>query len=177
MAWAVNYRFRTARLSHHRSRAKRYLTGWPGNGRDAHCLDCFAGSGALPRRRQCVMRPSNVTEMDRAVSQLCCKNLATLKSQQCSRRQYQYLPSSASRERRITSSLSTCRFVKGYGRDVTIAGNPWMAGRRRANLRRKARWKIGLPPVPANWALYREKAADRSLISSVSATQGENDAD
>lgn len=48
---------------------------------DAHCLDCFAGSGALGL--EALSRyAANATllEMDRAVSQQLQKNLATLKA-------------------------------------------------------------------------------------------------
>ncbi|MCG4787999.1 RsmD family RNA methyltransferase, partial [Roseburia faecis] len=48
---------------------------------DAHCLDCFAGSGALGLEALSRYAASaTLIEMDRAVSQQLQKNLATLKA-------------------------------------------------------------------------------------------------
>lgn len=57
---------------------------------DAHCLDCFAGSGALGLEALSrYAAQATLLEMDRAVSQQLQKS-GDAESQQCSRRQYQY---------------------------------------------------------------------------------------
>lgn len=81
---------------------------------DAHCLDCFAGSGALGLEALSrYAAQATLLEMDRAVSQQLQKNLATLKANNARVVNTNTLAFLSQRGRRITSSLSTRRFVKG----------------------------------------------------------------
>lgn len=81
---------------------------------DAHCLDCFAGSGALGLEALSrYAAQATLLEMDRAVSQQLQKNLATLKANNARVVNTNTLAFLSQPGRRITSSLSTRRFVKG----------------------------------------------------------------
>ncbi|QUI97808.1 hypothetical protein KCP76_08135 [Salmonella enterica subsp. enterica serovar Weltevreden] len=161
--------------------AKRYLlASGSGNGRRPSMLDCFAGSGAAAGSGSAyrVMRPRTAITGNGSLPYRSgyCKNHSDAEARQCSRRQYQYSwPSSASRGRRITSSLST-RFVRAAGRDVTIAGNRGMAGRRRANLRESG-WKTVCRRSARTGHCIEKGGTDGSLIVCISATRKENDVD
>lgn len=106
---------------------------------DAHCLDCFAGSGALGLEALSrYAAQATLLEMDRAVSQQLQKNLATLK---------------ANNARVVNTNTLAFLSQPGTPHHVVFVDPPFRkglleetlqlletqgwAGRRRANLRRK----------------------------------------
>lgn len=127
---------------------------------DARCLDCFAGSGALGL--EALSRyAANATllEMDRQVAQQLQKNLATLKTTQGK-----------------VVSTNTLVFLNQNGtpHDIVFVDPPFRKGllEETLSLLETQGWladdaliyvesevENGLPPVPANWALHREKIA------------------
>jgi len=146
---------------------------------DAHCLDCFAGSGALGL--EALSRyAANATllEMDRAVSQQLQKNLATLK---------------ASHARVVNTNTLTFLAQAGTPHNVVFVDPPfrkglleetltllethgWLANE--AYIYVESEVENGLPPVPVNWSLYREKVAGQVAYRLYQReAQGEHDAD
>ncbi|ATF90664.1 Ribosomal RNA small subunit methyltransferase D [Cedecea neteri] len=127
---------------------------------DAHCLDCFAGSGALGLEALSRYAASaTLIEMDRAVSQQLQKNLATLK---------------ASNGKVLNANTLNVLAQPGTPHNVVFVDPPFRKGLldETLNLLEKNGWladdaliyvesevENGLPAVPASWALHREKVA------------------
>lgn len=81
---------------------------------DAHCLDCFAGSGALGLEALSRYAASaTLLEMERGVAQTLQQNLATLKATNAKVVNTNTLSFLAQQGRRSTWSLLTRRSVKG----------------------------------------------------------------
>lgn len=127
---------------------------------DAHCLDCFAGSGALGLEALSRYAASaTLIEMDRAVSQQLQKNLATLK---------------ASHGKVLNANTLSVLAQPGTPHNVVFVDPPFRKGLldETLSLLEKNGWladealiyvesevENGLPVVPASWALHREKVA------------------
>lgn len=127
---------------------------------DARCLDCFAGSGALGLEALSRYAASaTLLEMERAVAQQLQKNLATLKAGNGN-----------------VVNTNTLTFLAGAGtpHDVVFIDPPFRKGLLEETLRLldnngwladdaliyvESEVENGLPPVPANWTLHREKVA------------------
>ncbi|WP_410750090.1 16S rRNA (guanine(966)-N(2))-methyltransferase [Citrobacter sp. U14242] len=127
---------------------------------DARCLDCFAGSGALGLEALSrYAADATLLEMDRAVSQQLQKNLATLK---------------ATHARVINTNTLTFLAQMGTPHNVVFVDPPfrkglleetltlletrgWLANE--AYIYVESEVENGLPAVPVNWSLYREKVA------------------
>ena len=146
---------------------------------DARCLDCFAGSGALGLEALSRYAASaTLLEMERHVAQQLQKNLATLK---------------AEHGKVVNTNTLTYLNQSGTPHDVVFIDPPFRKGllEETLNLLEKNGWladsaliyvesevENGMPPVPANWDLHREKiagqVANRLYHREV---QGEKDAD
>jgi 16S rRNA (guanine966-N2)-methyltransferase len=145
---------------------------------DSHCLDCFAGSGALGL--EALSRyAANATllEMDRAVSQQLQKNLATLK---------------ANHARVVNTNTLAFLAQPGTPHNVVFVDPPFRKGllEETLTLLENHGWlgdeayiyvesevENGLPPVPVNWSLYREKVAGQVAYRLYQReAQGEHDA-
>lgn len=127
---------------------------------DAHCLDCFAGSGALGLEALSRYAASAMLiEMDRAVSQQLLKKLATLK---------------ASNGKVLNANTLSILAQSGTPHNVVFVDPPFHKGLldETLHLLEKNGWlaneaiiyvesaeENGLPEVPASWALHREKVA------------------
>lgn len=127
---------------------------------DAHCLDCFAGSGALGLEALSRYAASTtLLEMERGVAQQLQKNLATLK---------------ADRGKVITTNTLSFLSQPGTPHQIVFVDPPFRQGLLEETLRLletqgwladealvyvESEVENGLPPVPANWQLYREKVA------------------
>ncbi|HDU3994331.1 TPA: 16S rRNA (guanine(966)-N(2))-methyltransferase [Klebsiella pneumoniae subsp. pneumoniae] len=127
---------------------------------DAHCLDCFAGSGALGLEALSRYAASTtLLEMERGVAQQLQKNLTTLK---------------ADRGKVITTNTLSFLSQPGTPHQIVFVDPPFRQGLLEETLRllESQGWladealvyvesevENGLPPVPANWQLYREKVA------------------
>ncbi|EJF30564.1 MULTISPECIES: 16S rRNA (guanine(966)-N(2))-methyltransferase [Enterobacteriaceae] len=127
---------------------------------DAHCLDCFAGSGALGLEALSRYAASaTLIEMDRAVSQQLQKNLATLK---------------ASNGKVLNANTLNVLAQPGTQHNVVFVDPPFRKGLldETLSLLEKNGWladdaliyvesevENGLPAVPASWVLHREKVA------------------
>lgn len=127
---------------------------------DAHCLDCFAGSGALGLEALSRYAASaTLIEMDRAVSQQLQKNLATLK---------------ASNGKVLNANTLNVLAQPGTPHNVVFVDPPFRKGLldETLSLLEKNGWladdaliyvesevENGLPAMPASWALHREKVA------------------
>ncbi|WP_312742218.1 16S rRNA (guanine(966)-N(2))-methyltransferase [Cedecea neteri] len=127
---------------------------------DAHCLDCFAGSGALGLEALSRYAASaTLIEMDRAVSQQLQKNLATLK---------------ASNGKVLNANTLNVLAQPGTPHNVVFVDPPFRKGLldETLSLLEKNGWladdaliyvesevENGLPALPASWALHREKVA------------------
>ncbi|KZE19963.1 16S rRNA (guanine(966)-N(2))-methyltransferase [Cronobacter sakazakii] len=145
----------------------------------ARCLDCFAGSGALGLEALSrYAADATLLEMERGVAQQLQKNLATLKS-------------SAAK----VVNTNTLNFLNQTGEphDIVFVDPPFRKGLLEAtlNLLETRGWlapqaliyvesevENGLPPVPANWQLHREKVAGQVAYRLyLRESQGEQDAD
>lgn len=127
---------------------------------DAHCLDCFAGSGALGLEALSRYAASaTLIEMDRAVSQQLQKNLATLK---------------ASNGKVLNANTLNVLAQPGTPHNVVFVDPPFRKGLldETLSLLEKNGWladdaliyvesevENDLPALPASWALHREKVA------------------
>ncbi|MRT56683.1 16S rRNA (guanine(966)-N(2))-methyltransferase [Enterobacteriaceae bacterium RIT693] len=127
---------------------------------DAHCLDCFAGSGALGLEALSRYAASaTLIEMDRAVSQQLQKNLATLKASHGKVLNANTLSVLAQPGTPHNVVFVDPPFRKGL-LDETLAlleKNGWLADD--ALIYVESEVENGLPVVPASWALHREKVA------------------
>ncbi|WP_366540742.1 16S rRNA (guanine(966)-N(2))-methyltransferase [Salmonella enterica] len=146
---------------------------------DAHCLDCFAGSGALALEALSrYAAQATLLEMDRAVSQQLQKNLATLK---------------ANNARVVNTNTLAFLSQPGTPHHVVFVDPPFRKGLLEETLQLletqgwladdaliyvESEVENGLPPVPANWTLYREKVAGQVAYRLYQRdAQGENDVD
>ncbi|WP_395489970.1 16S rRNA (guanine(966)-N(2))-methyltransferase [Cedecea davisae] len=127
---------------------------------DSHCLDCFAGSGALGLEALSRYAASaTLIEMDRAVSQQLQKNLATLKANNGKVLNANTLNVLAQPGTPHNVVFVDPPFRKGL-LDETLAlleKNSWLADE--ALIYVESEVENGLPVVPKNWALHREKVA------------------
>ncbi|MFU0965397.1 16S rRNA (guanine(966)-N(2))-methyltransferase [Kluyvera ascorbata] len=146
---------------------------------DARCLDCFAGSGALGLEALSRYAASTtLLEMERHVAQQLQKNLATLK---------------AEHGKVVNTNTLTYLNQSGTPHDVVFVDPPFRKGllEETLNLLEVNGWladgaliyvesevENGLPPVPANWSLHREKIAGQVAYRLYHReVQGEKDAD
>ncbi|WP_265671783.1 16S rRNA (guanine(966)-N(2))-methyltransferase [Klebsiella grimontii] len=146
---------------------------------DASCLDCFAGSGALGL--EALSRyAANATllEMERGVAQQLQKNLATLK---------------ASNAKVVNTNTLAFLAQAGAPHDIVFVDPPFRKGLLEETLKLlenngwlsdealiyiESEVENGLPPVPANWHVYREKVAGQVAYRLYQReAQGENHAD
>ncbi|EPF12814.1 Ribosomal RNA small subunit methyltransferase D [Cedecea davisae] len=127
---------------------------------DSHCLDCFAGSGALGLEALSRYAASaTLIEMDHAVSQQLQKNLATLKANNGKVLNANTLNVLAQPGTPHNVVFVDPPFRKGL-LDETLAlleKNGWLADE--ALIYVESEVENGLPAVPKNWALHREKVA------------------
>ncbi|MEB7557207.1 16S rRNA (guanine(966)-N(2))-methyltransferase [Kluyvera cryocrescens] len=146
---------------------------------DARCLDCFAGSGALGLEALSRYAASTtLLEMERHVAQQLQKNLATLK---------------AEHGKVVNTNTLTYLNQSGTPHDVVFVDPPFRKGllEETLNLLEVNGWladsaliyvesevENGMPPVPANWSLHREKIAGQVAYRLYHReVQGEKDAD
>ena len=146
---------------------------------DARCLDCFAGSGALGLEALSRYAASTtLLEMERHVAQQLQKNLATLK---------------AEHGKVVNTNTLTYLNQSGTPHDVVFIDPPFRKGllEETLNLLETNGWladsaliyvesevENGMPPVPANWDLHREKIAGQVAYRLYHReVQGEKDAD
>lgn len=126
---------------------------------DAHCLDCFAGSGALGLEALSLCGKCDASgDGSRGIS-AATKNLATLK---------------ASHARVVNTNTLAFLAQTGTPHNVVFVDPPfrkglleetltllethgWLANE--AYIYVESEVENGLPPVPVNWSLYREKVA------------------
>ncbi|MFH7089923.1 16S rRNA (guanine(966)-N(2))-methyltransferase [Klebsiella pneumoniae] len=127
---------------------------------DAHCLDCFAGSGAAGAGSAVPLCGQHHAAGDGARrSPAAAKNLATLK---------------ADRGKVITTNTLSFLSQPGTPHQIVFVDPPFRQGLLEETLRLletqgwladealvyvESEVENGLPPVPANWQLYREKVA------------------
>ncbi|WP_105622774.1 16S rRNA (guanine(966)-N(2))-methyltransferase [Cronobacter sakazakii] len=145
----------------------------------ARCLDCFAGSGALGLEALSrYAADATLLEMERSVAQQLQKNLATLKSSVAK-----------------VVNTNTLNFLNQNGEphDIVFVDPPFRKGllEETLNLLETRGWlapqaliyvesevENGLPPVPANWQLHREKVAGQVAYRLyLRESQGEQNAD
>ncbi|WP_155046800.1 16S rRNA (guanine(966)-N(2))-methyltransferase [Klebsiella grimontii] len=146
---------------------------------DASCLDCFAGSGALGL--EALSRyAANATllEMERGIAQQLQKNLATLK---------------ASNAKVVNTNTLAFLAQAGAPHDIVFVDPPFRKGLLEETLKLlenngwlsdealiyiESEVENGLPPVPMNWHVYREKVAGQVAYRLYQReAQGENYAD
>ena len=142
-------------------------------------LDLFCGSGALGLEALSrYAAGATLIEMDRAVSQQLIKNLATLK---------------AGNARVVNSNAMSFLAQKGTPHNIVFVDPPFRRGllEETINLLEDNGWladealiyvesevENGLPTVPANWSLHREKVAGQVAYRLYQReAQGESDAD
>ena len=127
---------------------------------DARCLDCFAGSGALGLEALSRYAASTtLLEMERSVAQQLQKNLATL---------------NAALGKVVNTNTLAFLAQPGTPHDIIFVDPPFRKGllEETLNLLETNGWladnaliyvesevENGLPPVPVNWDLHREKIA------------------
>lgn len=146
---------------------------------DAHCLDCFTGSGALGL--EALSRyAANATllEMDRAVSQQLQKNLATLKAAHAHVINTNTLAYLAQKGEPHNVVFVDPPFRKGLLEETLalLESNGWLANE--AYIYVESEVENGLPAVPVNWSLYREKVAGQVAYRLYQReAQGEHNAD
>lgn len=159
---AVNYRCRRARACGRPPTgfAKPFLTGWRRPLLTRTASIAFAGSGALGLEALSRYAASTtLLEMERGVAQQLQKNLATLK---------------ADRGKVITTNTLSFLSQPGTPHQIVFVDPPFRQGLLEETLRLletqgwladealvyvESEVENGLPPVPANWQLYREKVA------------------
>lgn len=142
-------------------RVRETLFNWlAGDIADAHCLDCFAGSGALGIEALSRYAASaTLLEMTPRVAQQLQNNLQTLK---------------ASNGKVITTNTLSWLQQSGTPHHIVFVDPPFRQDLLATTLRllEEKHWLTanaliyvesevegGLPPVPENWHLYREKVA------------------
>ena len=146
---------------------------------DANCLDCFAGSGALGLEALSRYAASaTLLEMERGVAQQLQKNLATLK---------------ASNAKVVNTNTLAFLAQAGAPHDIVFVDPPFRKGLLEETLKLlenngwlsdealiyiESEVENGLPPVPMNWHVYREKVAGQVAYRLYQReAQGENHAD
>ena len=146
---------------------------------DASCLDCFAGSGALGLEALSRYASSaTLLEMERGVAQQLQKNLATLK---------------ASNAKVVNTNTLAFLAQAGAPHDIVFVDPPFRKGLLEETLKLlenngwlsdealiyiESEVENGLPPVPMNWHVYREKVAGQVAYRLYQReAQGENYAD
>lgn len=146
---------------------------------DARCLDCFAGSGALGLEALSrYAAKATLLEMERGVAQQLQKNLATLK---------------ASNAQVVNTNTLNYLNQPGEPYDIVFVDPPFRKGLLEETLKLletqgwlasgamvyvESEVENGLPPVPANWRLHREKVAGQVAYRLYSLeTRGEEDVD
>lgn len=127
---------------------------------DAHCLDCFAGSGALGLESLSRYAASaTLLEMERSVAQQLQKNLATLKAANgkvVNTNTLNYLNQTGTPHNIVFVDPP---FRKGLLDDTLnlLEHNGWLADD--ALIYVESEVENGTPLVPASWQLHREKVA------------------
>lgn len=146
---------------------------------DAHCLDCFAGSGALGLESLSRYAASaTLLEMDRAVSQQLQKNLVTLKAgngKVVNTNTLNYLNQTGTPHNIVFVDPP---FRKGLLDDTLalLEKNGWLADD--ALIYVESEVENGSPSVPASWQLHREKVAGQVAYRLyLRDTQGAEDVD
>ena len=146
---------------------------------DASCLDCFAGSGALGL--EALSRyAANATllEMERGVAQQLQKNLATLKASNAKVVNTNTLAFLAQAGAPHDIVFVDPPFRKGLLEETLtlLENNGWLSDE--ALIYIESEVENGLPPVPMNWHVYREKVAGQVAYRLYQReAQGENYAD
>ncbi|MBM1114880.1 16S rRNA (guanine(966)-N(2))-methyltransferase RsmD [Klebsiella michiganensis] len=146
---------------------------------DASCLDCFAGSGALGL--EALSRyAANATllEMERGVAQQLQKNLATLKTSNAKVVNTNTLAFLAQAGAPHDIVFVDPPFRKGLLEETLklLENNGWLSDE--ALIYIESEVENGLPPVPMNWHVYREKVAGQVAYRLYQReAQGENYAD
>lgn len=127
---------------------------------DAMVLDCFAGSGALGLEALSrYASRATLLEMDRNVSQQLQKNLVTLKASNGKVVNTNTLNFLAQPGEPHTIVFVDPPFRKGLLDDTLtlLESNGWLADE--ALIYVESEVENGMPAVPANWSLHREKVA------------------
>ncbi|WP_090135255.1 16S rRNA (guanine(966)-N(2))-methyltransferase [Kosakonia oryziphila] len=127
---------------------------------DAHCLDCFAGSGALGLEALSRYAASAIlVEMERSVAQQLQQNLAMLKAINAKVVNTNTLSYLAGQGTPHTIAFIDPPFRKGMLEETVqlLENNGWLADD--ALIYIESEVENGLPPVPTHWHLYREKVA------------------
>ncbi|MCL6742968.1 MULTISPECIES: 16S rRNA (guanine(966)-N(2))-methyltransferase [Kosakonia] len=127
---------------------------------DAHCLDCFAGSGALGLEALSRYAASaTLLEMERSVAQQLQQNLATLKAANAKVVNTNTLTFLANPGTPHNIAFIDPPFRKGMLEETVrlLENNGWLADD--ALIYIESEVEKGLPPVPAHWQLHREKVA------------------
>ena len=146
---------------------------------DASCLDCFAGSGALGL--EALSRyAANATllEMERGVAQQLQKNLATLKASNAKVVNTNTLAFLAQAGAPHNIVFVDPPFRKGLLEETLklLENNGWLSDEALVYIESEV--ENGLPPVPMNWHVYREKVAGQVAYRLYQReAQGENHAD
>ena len=146
---------------------------------DANCLDCFAGSGALGL--EALSRyAANATllEMERGVAQQLQKNLATLKASNAKVVNTNTLAFLAQAGAPHNIVFVDPPFRKGLLEETLklLENNGWLSDEALVYIESEV--ENGLPPVPMNWHVYREKVAGQVAYRLYQReAQGENHAD
>lgn len=127
---------------------------------DAHCLDCFAGSGALGIEALSRYAASaTLLEMERSVAQQLQQNLATLKAANAKVVNTNTLTFLANPGTPHNIAFIDPPFRKGMLEETVrlLENNGWLADD--ALIYIESEVENGIPPVPAHWQLHREKVA------------------
>ena len=146
---------------------------------DANCLDCFAGSGALGLEALSRYAASaTLREMERGVAQQLQKNLATLKASNAKVVNTNTLAFLAQAGTPHHIVFVDPPFRKGLLEETLklLENNGWLSDE--ALIYIESEVENGLPPVPMNWHVYREKVAGQVAYRLYQReAQGENHAD
>ena len=146
---------------------------------DANCLDCFAGSGALGLEALSRYAASaTLLEMERGVAQQLQKNLATLKASNAKVVNTNTLAFLAQAGTPHHIVFVDPPFRKGLLEETLklLENNGWLSDEALIYIEREV--ENGLPPVPMNWHVYREKVAGQVAYRLYQReAQGENHAD
>ncbi|MBS1203662.1 MAG: rsmD [Proteobacteria bacterium] len=127
---------------------------------DAHCLDCFAGSGALGLEALSRYAASAIlVEMERSVAQQLQQNLVMLKAVNAKVVNTNTLAYLAGQGTPHTIAFIDPPFRKGMLEETLqlLENNGWLADD--ALIYIESEVENGLPPVPTHWHLHREKVA------------------
>jgi len=127
---------------------------------DAHCLDCFAGSGALGiEALSRYAAAATLIEMDKNVARQLQKNLVTLQASQGNVLNANTLNVLAQPGTAHHIVFVDPPFRKGLLDDtlILLEKNGWLADE--ALIYVESEVENGMPAVPASWTLHREKVA------------------